>query len=131
VNTLPTKLLEGLETSSRTSNKQYKICNDFTVLVKEEMVLQSMIYRLIEHGRHSGMEMTVEENYYYYYYYYYYMEQSPCREANRSSATQETLHFMEPEGSLLHPQEPTTCSYCGRKLGNDNPKTAISSTDYD
>jgi hypothetical protein len=39
------------------------------------------------------------------------MEQSPYCEANRSSASQEIPRFMEPEGSLPHSQQPTTCLY--------------------
>ena len=40
------------------------------------------------------------------------MEQRPSLEANRSSASQEdSPHFMETEGSLLHSQEPVTCPY--------------------
>jgi hypothetical protein len=38
------------------------------------------------------------------------MEQSTSWEANSCSAIQEILRvFMEPEGSLQHSQEPTTC----------------------
>jgi len=39
------------------------------------------------------------------------MEQSPSWEANRFSDSQNSMHFMEPEGSLLHSQDPTTSSY--------------------
>ena len=39
-------------------------------------------------------------------------EQSPSWEANRFSASQEnSLHFMEPEGSLPHSQVSVTCPY--------------------
>jgi hypothetical protein len=38
------------------------------------------------------------------------MEQSPSWEADRSLASQEiSPHFMKPEGSLPHSQEPATC----------------------
>jgi len=40
------------------------------------------------------------------------MEQSPSWEANRFSTSQENSpHFMETEGSLLHLQVLTTCPY--------------------
>ena len=38
------------------------------------------------------------------------MEQSPYRETNRSSASQEILTFMDPESSLPHSQTPVTSS---------------------
>ena len=42
----------------------------------------------------------------------YSLEQSPSREANRFSASQEIPpHFMESEGSLPHSQFPATCPY--------------------
>jgi len=41
-----------------------------------------------------------------------YMEQSPTREANRSSASQQIPpHFMKPESSLPHPHKLVTCPY--------------------
>jgi hypothetical protein len=40
------------------------------------------------------------------------MGESPSWEANRSSASQEIPgNFMEPEGSVLHLQEPANCPY--------------------
>ena len=39
------------------------------------------------------------------------MEQSPSWKADRFSARQIFLHFMEAEGSLPHSQEPATCPY--------------------
>ena len=42
----------------------------------------------------------------------YSMEQRPSWEANRSSANQENSpHFIKPEGSLPHSQQPATCPY--------------------
>ena len=39
------------------------------------------------------------------------MEQNPCWEYNRSSDRQKKSHFIEPECSLQHSQEPATCAY--------------------
>jgi hypothetical protein len=38
-----------------------KYADDLVLLTKEETVLQGMIDRLIEIGRHYGMEMNVEK----------------------------------------------------------------------
>jgi hypothetical protein len=59
--------------------------------------------------------MTVEyvfgTNLYDLYQGTYSTEHSPSWEANRFSASQEILHFMEPKGSLPHSQVPANCPY--------------------
>ena len=39
------------------------------------------------------------------------MEQSPSWKANRFSDSQNSMHFIEPEGSLLQSQDPATSPY--------------------
>jgi hypothetical protein len=55
---LPGELLEGLEASEWDKNYRHEL----VLLMKEEVMLQDMIDRLIEVGRcYDGMEMNVDK----------------------------------------------------------------------
>jgi hypothetical protein len=84
---------------------------------KSEQISSTSWWKPDSTPHHSEVVKQGIHYYYYHYYNYYYlltysMEQSPSWEANRFAASQEIPRiFMEPEGSLLYSQVPSTCPY--------------------